>query len=233
MVRIADLFALQEIDSRIDALQRQLDELRSRAGDSEELIAARERLSDLQSQQHELEAEQRQAGYQVDDARSQVSEVEAKLYSGTVTSAKELRDLQRELEALQRRQAEREEVLLGVMTKLDETTGGMTATQSQLTEGEATWERERAEAEVSAAAIEQELAVLQARRTDALRPIEQSALTLYERLRRSRGGRAVARVERGACLGCRLVLPSNLFQRARSGATIVQCSSCERILYVG
>jgi predicted nucleic acid-binding Zn-ribbon protein len=233
MVRIADLYALQEIDSRIDASQKQLDELRNREDEGEELRTARERLVELEARKAELDVEQRQASYDVEDIRTQVGGVESKLYSGSITSSKELRDLQRELEILQRRQREREEVLLGVMTGLEETNAGIAVTRSILAEGEAARERELAEAEVSAAAIERDLEELRGRRDGALRPIEQSALALYERLRRTRQGRAVARVERGACLGCRLVLPSNLFQRARSGATIVQCSSCERILYVG
>jgi predicted nucleic acid-binding Zn-ribbon protein len=44
----------------------------------------------------------------------------------------------------------------------------------------------------------------------------------------------VVKVERGACLGCRLTVPTVILQRARSGMnpTPVQCPSCERMLYV-
>jgi predicted nucleic acid-binding Zn-ribbon protein len=232
MVRIADLYALQEVDSQIDSLQRTLDEIRGRETESEELRLAAERLLALGEQRHEIESEQRQIGYDVEDLRAQATDVEAKLYGGTVTSSRELKDLQRELESIQRRQHEKEEALLGVMSRLEETQAEAATTSSGLAEGRAAWEREQSEAQVRAAEIEQELEALQSRRTAALRPVDANSLVLYERLRKTRGGRAVARVDRGACLGCRIMLPSNLFQKARSGAMVVQCSSCERILFV-
>jgi len=43
---------------------------------------------------------------------------------------------------------------------------------------------------------------------------------------------SVAKVEGGACQGCRISLPMNLLQKARSGNSLVQCSSCERVLYL-
>ena len=60
--------------------------------------------------------------------------------------------------------------------------------------------------------------------------IDAPTLGLYERLRSGRQGRAVARVERSICQGCRIGLPSHLVQRVRSGVVLVQCPSCERIL---
>jgi len=62
--------------------------------------------------------------------------------------------------------------------------------------------------------------------------VDAGSARLYEALRSSRQGMAVAKVERGICQGCRITLPVSVLQKARSGAVIVQCSSCERILYV-
>jgi len=42
----------------------------------------------------------------------------------------------------------------------------------------------------------------------------------------------VVKVERGMCQGCRISLPMSVLQKARSGFDVVQCVSCERILYV-
>src|SRR5579883_1894751 len=120
MVRVADLFALQEVDSQIDALQRTLDELRGRGEENEEIEAAEHRLVELDAQRAEVEAEQRQAQYEVDDLRSQVKTVEAKLYGGSITNSKELRDLQRDQESIQKRLREREEQLLDVMARMEE-----------------------------------------------------------------------------------------------------------------
>jgi predicted nucleic acid-binding Zn-ribbon protein len=63
--------------------------------------------------------------------------------------------------------------------------------------------------------------------------VDPKTLSFYDALRAKHQGRAVAKVERGTCGGCRISLPMSLLQRARSGSHVmVQCSSCERILYV-
>ena len=57
-------------------------------------------------------------------------------------------------------------------------------------------------------------------------------LSIYETLLKSRGGQAVARVERAACQGCRITLPTMDVQRAKNADELVHCNSCGRILYV-
>ena len=59
-----------------------------------------------------------------------------------------------------------------------------------------------------------------------------AALSLYRALRERRQATAVAVVERGLCQGCRISLPMSVVQKARAGAGLVQCVSCERILLV-
>jgi predicted nucleic acid-binding Zn-ribbon protein len=82
--------------------------------------------------------------------------------------------------------------------------------------------------------LEAEIAELQARRAAQTDRIPAAPVITYDRLRRRRKGVAVVKVERGACLGCRLTVPTVILQRARSGMnpTPVQCPSCERMLYV-
>ena len=68
-------------------------------------------------------------------------------------------------------------------------------------------------------------------RESMLPELPPSALTLYETIRAARHGQAVAKVERGMCQGCRITLPETERRQARSGQSIVQCNSCQRILY--
>jgi len=57
-------------------------------------------------------------------------------------------------------------------------------------------------------------------------------LSLYETLRREKRGRAVSRIERATCLGCRIALPMGVVQHVRAGRELVFCPSCGRVLYV-
>ena len=57
-------------------------------------------------------------------------------------------------------------------------------------------------------------------------------LQRYERLRRTKAGTAIARVDNGrVCLSCRMTLTSNVTRQLRNKSRQVPCSACGRILY--
>ena len=60
--------------------------------------------------------------------------------------------------------------------------------------------------------------------------IDPQAIEVYDRLKKQKG-QAVAKVEQGICRGCRISLPFSELQQARSG-DLMQCGSCERILFL-
>ncbi|HEY7293704.1 MAG TPA: C4-type zinc ribbon domain-containing protein, partial [Dehalococcoidia bacterium] len=213
--------------------ERALSEVRSRQVEDESQAARRERILELEPLIREATAAQREAEIEVEDLRAKIAPVEEKLYSGRVTSAKELQDLQGDVDQLRRQQQNREERLLLAMSRVDELSGELAAVRNELAAAEAAWSAEQGELAAEAERLTAEIVALRARGEQARRPIDGEALRKYDQLRRSRQGRAVARVQGGTCLGCRIALPSTLFQRARSGMALVFCSNCERILYVG
>ena len=71
------------------------------------------------------------------------------------------------------------------------------------------------------------------RRAALAAEMDPAALRRYETLRFAKGGRAIARVERGLCQVCRMSLPTQQQQRVRSGRQIVHCSTCGRMLFLG
>lgn len=68
---------------------------------------------------------------------------------------------------------------------------------------------------------------------EAVRPsiLEADQLT-YERLRKAKHGRALARLEDGACSACGIAPSALLRQEAGRGAELVRCTGCDRILYL-
>jgi predicted nucleic acid-binding Zn-ribbon protein len=233
MTRVSSLYALQEIDSQIDSCERALADVRSRQGEDETQAERRARIVELEPQLREVTSEQREAETEVEDLRAKMEPVEQKLYSGRITSAKELQDLQEEVEQFRRQLQAREERVLLAMARSEELQGELDGLRREVAEAEAAWSAEQGELQAEAERLEQELTQLRAQSATARGPIDAEALRRYDQLRRSRQGRAVARVQGGTCLGCRIALPSTLFQRARSGMVLVSCSNCERILYVG
>jgi predicted nucleic acid-binding Zn-ribbon protein len=232
MTIAADLYALQEIDSAIEAVKASLAAVEEQLGESEELIAGRQAVDEGRDALEDVSKQQRELEWQVDDLRSRLSDVESKLYGGSVRNPKELAGVQDEANILKGQLRRREDELLDLMVRGEERQAALREAEGSLAEVESRWRQEQGELAGEKERLEGELAGLEERRGQQSGLIEARVLALYDNLWERRQGRAVVKVERGMCGGCRISLPMTVLQKARSGLDVVQCVSCERILYV-
>jgi predicted nucleic acid-binding Zn-ribbon protein len=232
MTIAADLYALQEIDSAIEAVKASLVAVEEQLGESEELIAGRQAVEEGRAALEGVSKQQRDLEWQVDDLRSRVSEVEGKLYGGSVRNPKELAGMQGEANVLRGQLRRREDELLDLMVRVEERQAALRDAEESLAEVERRWRQEQEDLANEKGRLEGELAGLEERRGQQSGLVGAQVLALYDNLLERRQGRAVVKVERGMCGGCRISLPMTVLQKARSGLDVVQCVSCERILYV-
>lgn len=233
MTITADLFALQEDDSALDACDRELAQIRDRLGPSESIAEARASVATHEARRRTADAEAKRLDTEMGDLQVKIAPVEKKLYDGSVRNPKELQAIQEDLEMLRRHQRALEDQQLGVMEELEASGAGLAAARAAVAAAERDWQAEQERLRRREGELDAERSRLQTRRQGLAGRIPAPQLALYERLRKSKRGLAVARVERGACQGCRIALPTTVQQRARSGMQVVQCTSCERILYAG
>jgi predicted nucleic acid-binding Zn-ribbon protein len=232
MATAAELFALQETDQALDRALARHAEIEAQLVESEELVSAREALEESRKAENELRSRVSDAEELVDEVRRKATEVEDKLYGGTVRNPKELSDLSDDLKSIKTLIASREDVELGILVEADEAEKQLKAAESTYADIEGRWKSEQEALLKEKAKIEPRIADLQARRDKESGGIDASSLRLYGLLRDRHGGQAVARLERGMCQGCRISLPMSTLSKARSGTGLVQCVSCERILLV-
>ena len=232
MAIAAELYALQEIDAAIDSARATLAAVEEQLGETEELASARAAVDEHHDAVRALHESQRDIDWQVDDARSHVAAVESKLYGGTVRNPKELAGLNDDANMLKSQLRRREDELLNHMVKVEEQETALRQAEAALNDVEGRWRGEQADLVGQKERLEAELVELGASRQAQAGTIDGRVLELYDLLRDRRQGKAVAKVERGMCQGCRISLPMSVLQKARSGFDVVQCVSCERILYV-
>ena len=233
MSTIADLYDLQEIDLGIDGKRAALTEAEERVGETEELLTSRTAVDEQKESVAELRRRLREAEQEVDDLAAKIAPLEKKLYGGTVRNPKELSDLQEDVKSLQRRKRVLEDRALEVMSEMEEAERTLRSHQKENEEIEAAWNEEQERLQREQVTLKEEIAQLEGQREQQRSRIEAGALALYDALRPAHQGRAVAKVERGTCGGCRISLPMSLLQKTRAGSSaIIQCASCERILYV-
>lgn len=232
MITSAELYVLQEIDLAIDSSSTRLAVVEEQLGETEELRAAREVTGEKRRALGALSQGRKDLEWQVDEVRSKASVIDKKLYGGTVRNPKELADLQADLMALQSQVRRREDSLLNVLLEVEEAEGELKAEEVSTAAIEAGWREEQEALSQERGQLIEELAELKEKRSGQDSGYDEGALELYALLRLRRDGRAVAKVERGMCGGCRITLPISALHKARAGVDLVQCVSCERILYI-
>ncbi|MBI2760275.1 MAG: hypothetical protein HYX51_02475 [Chloroflexi bacterium] len=233
MTLVSELYALQEIDTALDSNTRELEEIVGRLGVDDEHA---DLLAEIAGQEAKLtvaRARSKDLETAIGDLRGKSAPVEEKLYGGTVLIPKELQALQEDLDMLTRRRRELEDQDLVVMEQVEAATAALAAARARLDQLVGARRDEVERLTERRAEIESDRDRLQADRVRRVGRFDPATLARYERLRTMKRGRAVARMERGTCTGCRITLPTTVQQRARSGMQLVYCTSCERILFAG
>jgi hypothetical protein len=232
MTRVADLYVLQEIDLEIQATQAALDDVQARLGESEELEETRRTAGEHRQSLQEAQKKLREAEWRVEEVREKIKPLAEKLYGGTVKNIKELMGFEQDVESLKSRQRELEDRTLETMSAVEEAEEALKETERRLSEMEAQWRAEQDSLGQQRDDLQRELQALEGRRARQEATIDAELIRQYDALRSAHQGRAVAKVERGICQGCRITLPMHALQQARRGNHLVHCTSCERILYL-
>ena len=232
MTRVADLYALQEIDLDSQARQVALEEVEARLGESEELDEARRLAEERRSTLQEAQTKLRDAEWAVDDVRARLQPLNEKLYSGTVKNPKELMGLHQDVDSLKTRQRGLEDRVLEVMSAVEEMERDLKEAEDRLSEMDAQWRADQEALRQQREDLQRDLQEMEGRRSRQQAGIDAETIRQYDGLRAAHQGRAVAKVERGICQGCRITLPMHVLQKARRENHLVQCTSCERILYL-
>lgn len=181
---------------------------------------------------HDLDRSQRRQEDEIAAVTAKITDIDRSLYSGTVSSPRDLQAMQAEIEALTRRRALMEEKLIEVMEEAEPLGVALAGIEEATAVHQAEAERLGfliAEAEK---AIDGELAEVTAGRDALAAGVPRDLLVTYERLRARLGGVAITRLEAGRCLGCHLALPSgelDAIRHAPPGASLFH-EECGRLL---
>lgn len=202
-------------------------------------------IANLESQDLDLDEEAIARGAEVSDLGREVTKAEddvqsvrtradrgrERLASGS-SNAKDLQALQSEMELLERRQSDLEDVQLEAMERLEaaeQAQSDVVAKRENLSKRLRELAHQR---DTEFRAIDDEIAATQAERAESVDGLDAGLLALYERLRNSQGGIGAARLQGSTCLGCHMTLNAADVQAIHNSAPeqITRCEECGRIL---
>jgi hypothetical protein len=225
----AQLYKLQQIDLELQSKQQALNDIEEQLNDTS-LATAESNLASKKAQLAEVEKRQREAEWELEDVQQKAKQIKDKLYGGTIKNPKELTSLDLESKELNKKVYQKEDGLLELMSQVEGIEAEVKISDKELEQLSQEWHRRQQILFQKKSETEAELASLQQSRQEVAQQISPEALALYEQIRLSKG-QAVAKVERGRCQGCHITLPTTQWQKAKAG-NLVQCDSCNRILYV-
>lgn len=225
------VFELQQVDLSILSQRKQLEAIELQINHDEAYELAKSNYDSAAGAQKEREKQYKDLDAEAEGLRANLTQINDKLYGGKIKNPKELVGYEQEANLLKANLSKKDDVLMDLMEKIDAAKIEIKKLQEILKEAESKWQEQKVVLQGQADGLRQELTVLENKRHETLAAIDKETLAVYEGIR-SRKGQAVARVEQGRCLGCRVSLSISELQRVK-GMSIVTCSNCGRILHLG
>jgi predicted nucleic acid-binding Zn-ribbon protein len=195
----------------------------------EELKQLKERLEKEKVIFEELEKERKKKEKELDADKDKIKKIESKLYE--VKTNKEYQALLKEIEAAKATNDKTEEDILTLMEKIEEMKKDYESSQTKLRKRGKDIEVEKTRLDTEIQSMDKIIGELKAQRDNLLSVVSNELRSKYDMLKVRRGGIAVTNVKNGVCLGCFMNIPPQLFIEVTKNKKLIQCPSCNRILY--
>ena len=226
------MYRLQAIDLELDAGRNRLAEIEKALAGNPAVQAARVAVTEAEAQRHTALAALHDIELENGSLTAKIREAEGRLYSGTIRNPKELSDLQADVESLKRRLSAGEDQQLSAIEASEAAEAALDAANEALRSAEA-------EAASANAALTREretllnrAAKLDGEREAAAISIPAADRQVYDRLRQTKHGRPLSKLEVEVCAACGIEPTTLMMQSIRRGAELVRCTGCDRISYI-
>jgi len=124
-----------------------------------------------------------------------------------------------------------EDKILELMVEADDLTAAVKRAEAELASEQKAVDADRRAMATELAAMKSSLERIAGERAEVVRGLSAKALAIFELVLRRRNGVAVAQARDGICTVCHVRLRPQVFNTILRNDQIVQCDSCQRILY--
>jgi uncharacterized protein len=216
-------FAIQEIRTRIDkfpSVSKSLDE--KLKAETTTLETAKEKLKSNQANRKKFEVE-------IGSIEAKISKYREQMMA--VKTNEEYKAVQKEIEHAQTVIRKIEDDILTLMMDFESLQADAKAAEARLKADQLSVAEERKELQK---VNQQDVSALESyvrERRDIEKSVSEDLLPRYERVRKARGGIAVAQAKDYMCEVCKVRIRPQIFQEIRRNDQIIACDACQRILY--
>lgn len=223
---------LQDVDLEIEETLDKADHLSASLEEIGELHGALS--GSLEAQKEELEATRklmRAKSVEVDENRQRFNEAKAR--HNKASNSKELGAIEKEIETLSKMNAQFEEELEQLRDAVTDAEADVAEKEEKTNELAAEMKRQQQVVDKESSAAEKRVKELEKERERIKDEFgdARSLVRTYDFIRRRMSGRVIVPARDGACSGCNMVVPPQMYNELMVGEQVKQCPSCKRILY--
>lgn len=231
-VKMKALVGIQDCDTRIREIQKKREEGPLKIQRLEEgLKVIESKLKEDLAQLESYKQERRGLEQEIEDLESKINKSNIKL--ANIKSNKEYTAGLKEISDLEAGKSLLEDKVIELMEEIEAREASFVAS---------TKEKERLEEKVKEdsydilkelKALDKDLESLERERAQFSQSIDEDLLSMYDSLRRHKGGLAISSVIQGVCQTCHMGIPPQKFNDLIRGDELMSCPHCKRIIYWG
>jgi len=228
--QLEKLIILQTIDLRVLQMEREKSQIpQSIASLEEDLRREEEKFRLAKETLEKLQKDRRKKEKDLEEEVDKVKKAEARVLE--IKTNKEYQAVLKEIESAKKLNRQREEEILDLLEKLEESQKRITRGEKELEEKRKEMERQVSGLRQKESSFEQEMAGNVQQKEQKEKEIPPPLLSRYRMLAEKRQGIAVARVVQGVCQACHMNLRPQLYIELQKQDSLILCPNCNRILF--
>ena len=224
------LIELQNIDTKLKDLNDLLGDLPSKVEDlNNQEESTKDLITGKKTRSKELDLEINRMELDISDSSGKIGKLKDQLF--LVTNNKQYDALMTEIDHLKGEKSNFENELIELMEEKESTVQSIESMESELQNlsEDLNVRRRKLESVIEESAEERKL--LQEKRDQNIKDIDQNTLKIYNRVIEHRGGLAVVPLRGSACGGCGAHIPPQTVSEVRAKSAVHTCGVCGRFLY--
>lgn len=227
--QISVLEALQQIDMELNELELHLKDYPDKISTLEdEIRSSKEILENLISQKDEFIKVRSGFENEISQNQENIKKSEEKLFE--IKTHKEYQALQKEITETKRLNSELEEKLLEEMEKIENLDKEIAEKTEQLEKKETENKEKISEYQLELDEVKVAYEPKKHEKEEKIQALDPEILPLYEKIRK-KNGEVLAVAKNETCTGCHMNIPAQMFNEILTLTRIIQCPSCQKILY--
>lgn len=228
--QILVLEALQQIDLELSELEVHLKEYPDKISTlEEELKSLKDTLDELNDQKEKVTKIKSELENEISQNEESIKKSEEKLFE--IKTHKEYQALQKEITETKRMNSDLEESLLGEMEKIENLDKEITQRSEKLASKDSEYQEKIGEYKLELEEIKIAYEPKKEEKEKTVQTLDPEILPLYEKIVKKNNGEILAIAKNEVCTGCYMNIPAQMFNEILTLTRIIQCPSCQKILY--